>query len=99
MSTLLSCRNVPPALISCFPVDIHGCALVLLLGSLCLHKVSDVEQHSLMADWDRCLTFLREYQSQSQSAPRCIRLLEVLQQEASNYSNGTSLKVLPTLTY
>ncbi|CAI6088219.1 unnamed protein product [Clonostachys chloroleuca] len=78
---------------------IHGCALVLLLGSLCLHKVSDVEQHSLMADWDRCLTFLREYQSQSQSAPRCIRLLEVLQQEASNYSNGTSLNVLATLTY
>ncbi|CAH0022403.1 unnamed protein product [Clonostachys rhizophaga] len=78
---------------------IHGCALVLLLGSLCLHKVSDVEQHSLMADWDRCLTFLREYQSQSQSAPRCIRLLELLQQEASSYSNGTSLKVLPKLTY
>ncbi|CAG9983791.1 unnamed protein product [Clonostachys byssicola] len=78
---------------------IHGCALVLLLGSLCLHKVSDVEQHSLMADWDRCLTFLREYQSQSQSAPRCIRLLELLEQEASSYSNGTSLEVLPTPTY
>ncbi|VUC22993.1 unnamed protein product [Clonostachys rosea] len=49
---------------------IHGSALVLLLSSLCLHKFSDVEQHSLMADWDRCLTFLREYQSQSRSAPR-----------------------------
>ncbi|CAH0045633.1 unnamed protein product [Clonostachys solani] len=68
---------------------IHGCALVLLLGSLCLHKFSDVEQHSLMADWDRCLAFLREYQSQSRSAPRCIRLLELLEQEASSYSNGS----------
>ncbi|RSL83981.1 hypothetical protein CEP51_004191 [Fusarium floridanum] len=67
---------------------IHGCALVLLLSSLCFPKYNSVDQPSLMADWNRCLTFLREYQAQSQSASRCIRILELLEQEASSYNSG-----------
>ena len=41
-----------------------------------------------MADWNRCLTFFRDYQAQSRSASRCIRILELLEQEASSYNNG-----------
>lgn len=69
-------------------VDIHGCALVLLLSSLCLPKYNSVDRPSLMVDWNRCLTFLREYQAQSRSASRCIRILELLEQEASLYNSG-----------
>ncbi|KAI8680422.1 Zn(2)-C6 fungal-type domain-containing protein [Fusarium keratoplasticum] len=70
---------------------IHGCALVLLLSSLCLSKYNDVDQPSLMTDWNRCLTFLREYQVQSRSASRCIRILELLEQEASSYNSGNRM--------
>ncbi|KAI8724234.1 Zn(2)-C6 fungal-type domain-containing protein [Fusarium sp. LHS14.1] len=70
---------------------IHGCALVLLLSSLCLPKNNSVDQPSLMADWDRCLTFLREYQAQSRSASRCIRILELLEQEASSYNSAITI--------
>ncbi|KAL5343980.1 fungal-specific transcription factor domain-containing protein [Aspergillus crustosus] len=59
---------------------IHSCSVVILISRLyCLPRIQD--QTSLVASWTKCLDFFRTYQSRSQSAARCRRIMEALQEK------------------
>ena len=77
-------------LTSNFLLDIHSCALVLLISLVILPKfVESVDEGLLILDLNRCLTFLRAYSSESRSAQRCSKALDRLEQEVSIYRTGT----------
>ncbi|KAF2788531.1 hypothetical protein K505DRAFT_255310 [Melanomma pulvis-pyrius CBS 109.77] len=61
---------------------IHSCAMVFLLGYLCLPKPTKIiEDATLFTGYDRCLAFLRSYESHSRSAKRCSKILDFVKQE------------------
>lgn len=69
--------------------DIHSCAMVFLLGYLCSPKPTKIiEDASLLVGYDRCLAFLRSYESQSRSAKRCSKILDFVKQEVFNARSG-----------
>lgn len=63
--------------------------MVFLLGYLCSPKQTNVmDEASLVAGFDRCLAFLSSYESQSRSAKKCSKILELVKQEVFTDRGG-----------
>ncbi|KAK5682727.1 hypothetical protein LTS10_005857 [Elasticomyces elasticus] len=68
---------------------VHSCAIVLLIGYLCTpNYVTCVDRRSIAEECNRCIAFLRGYQSRSRSARRCSRILDVIGWEIFSSSSG-----------
>lgn len=76
----------------CLPnsVDIHSCAIVLLLGYLCTPSyITSMNKDSLANAYNKCVVFLRGYRPISRSARRCSKVLTVIQNQVFSQPNGT----------
>ncbi|KAL4867516.1 fungal-specific transcription factor domain-containing protein [Aspergillus spectabilis] len=71
---------------------IHSCSVVILISRLyCLDRIQN--QAALVASWSKCLVFFGIYQKRSQSAARCLRIMEALQRKL--FTDQTSLVAQP----
>jgi hypothetical protein len=69
--------------------DIHSSAMVFLLGYLCSLKHANIMDRTSLADgFNRCLSFLRGYESQSRSAQKCSKILDLIKQEVFTDRSG-----------
>ncbi|OIW35725.1 hypothetical protein CONLIGDRAFT_627758 [Coniochaeta ligniaria NRRL 30616] len=75
---------------------IHSSAMVFTIGYLCLIHVKHVSiatETSLVEGFERCLTFLRGYQSYSPSAQKCYKILQLIKQDVFVEQKGSCNKV------
>ena len=70
-------------------LDIHSCAIVLLLGYLCTPThITCMDKASLASSYKRCVSFIRANRPNSRSARHCSKILTVIEQQVFRQQPG-----------